>query len=1024
MSGRRITALAMLLPGTWALAQSLQWTQAAPASIVDSTGTVPLAGRLSTIVSVGTGAIAAGEGGVWLSKDAGAAWVPLSDGSWVTALAASGDGSAIYAANALGVSSSFDGGQTWGTPSSSGMPAGAVVERLALDPGNERHVLAALGGPAPALVGSGDGGETWSAVASLDVTDLAWSGSSVLAAARSALLFSSDDGASFAPLATLAGKTWVAVCAAAKGFEALAAGADADVLPIDAAGNLGTPGAVPQAAVAGTTAFALSCSGTSIWLGGAGIWLDANGGAPWSKIAGPSAGIGAIHALAMGVVGVWVASDTGAWQAATGSGLASANQGLLNAGVTGIALGAGGATVAMDALGVGAGGIQGGSAWAQIAAAPALSALTQAGSLYGLVAGSGVLAQSSDGGKTWTSAAAAAGYTALAGSTDGIWLGDGGGVVIAPGGPREQLPGGIVAIAADRSGAAAWAASGAEVWRTADGGQTWVQKSVLPEVPTAMAVDPVRENVIAAATADGEYVSVDGGASWLALSGGLGAAPCAALAFDSGETLWAGTLGRGLWELPLASASPAVQYVLPSTAPVASTVTLPIHIAAFGQPIRGAELDWSESEGGYVVQSGSAVSDAGGNAVVALQVPQQVGTVAVAVGVSGAGAGATVAQSFDATALGLAALAVISGANQQALAGQTLPQPIVIEAEDAYGNPVAGVAVGFTGGDFSAASVITGNDGLAKVAFTLPVQVGAVTLSASAAGGMRASWNEIGTGAPDYSLAITPPVNAVAPFQNASLLLQVAAVNGFNAAVSLRCIVPATGCSVAPASVLPGQSATVTVNGSAAGNQGSMMVEVEGDANHSAVATVLLQALGLTASGNALTLQAGASASLPLAVASINGLAGNVELGATMSDGSPLPATLAAEFQPSAIDLSASSAPMTVQFAVSAGSAARAAPWGRMTLELLFAALLAAEVRSRRGTAPRRRAWGIHRGRGGIRLVLVAGLALLMAGCGGAAGGVVAVVKGSAPAMRYGLVITASSNGLVASLPVTVTVVP
>src|SRR6185437_14839730 len=626
----------------------------------------------------------------------------------------------------------------------------------------------------------------WSAVASLDGTDLAWNGSSVLAAARSALLFSSDDGASFAPLATLAGKTWGAVCAAATGFEALAAGTDADVLPIDAAGNLGTLSAVPQAAVAGATAFALSCSGTSIWLGGAGIWYGANGGATWSKLAGPSAGIGAIHALAMGVAGLWVASHTGAWQAVLGSGLASANQGLLNAGVTGIALGAGGATVAMDALGVGAGGIQGGSAWTQIAAAPALSALTQAGGLYGLVAGSGVLAQSSDGGKTWTSAASAAGYTALAGSADGIWLGDGGGVVIAPGGTREQLPGGIAAIAADRSGAAAWAASGAEVWRTADGGQTWVQKSV----------DPVRENVIAAATADGEYVSVDGGASWLALSGGLGAAPCAALAFDSGETLWAGTLGRGLWELPLASASPAVQYVLPSTAPVASTVTLPIHIAAFGQPIRGAELDWSESEGGRVVQSGSAVSDASGNAVVALQVPQQVGTVAVAVGVSGAGAGATVAQSFDATALGLATLAVISGANQQALAGQTLPQPIVIEAEDAYGNPVAGVAVGFTGGDFSAASVITGNDGLAKVAFTLPVQVGAVTLSASAAGGMRASWNEIGTGAPDYSLAITPPVNAVAPFQNASLLLQVAAVNGFNAAVSLRCIVPATGCSV------------------------------------------------------------------------------------------------------------------------------------------------------------------------------------------------------------------------------------
>ncbi|MFQ5637754.1 MAG: phytase [bacterium] len=84
-------------------------------------------------------------------------------------------------------------------------------------------------------------------------------------------------------------------------------------------------------------------------------------------------------------------------------------------------------------------------------------------------------------------------------------------------------------------------------------------------------------------------------------------------------------------------------------------------------------------------------------------------------------------------------IVMISGTNQSALVGSTLPQPFVVEARDANGQPVRDVEVVFSvmagGGSLSGSLTrITGLDGRAAVTLTLGSAAGANTVSASAAG--------------------------------------------------------------------------------------------------------------------------------------------------------------------------------------------------------------------------------------------------------------------------------------------------
>jgi hypothetical protein len=84
-------------------------------------------------------------------------------------------------------------------------------------------------------------------------------------------------------------------------------------------------------------------------------------------------------------------------------------------------------------------------------------------------------------------------------------------------------------------------------------------------------------------------------------------------------------------------------------------------------------------------------------------------------------------------------MAVVSGANQTAIAGSPLPQPIQIKAEQAYTNaPYPGITITFSdggkGGVFNPASTVADSNGFASTTYTLPKKVGTYTLAASASG--------------------------------------------------------------------------------------------------------------------------------------------------------------------------------------------------------------------------------------------------------------------------------------------------
>src|SRR5205814_1066520 len=91
------------------------------------------------------------------------------------------------------------------------------------------------------------------------------------------------------------------------------------------------------------------------------------------------------------------------------------------------------------------------------------------------------------------------------------------------------------------------------------------------------------------------------------------------------------------------------------------------------------------------------------------------------------------------------ALQVVSGANQSAPVGGSLPQPLVARVIAADNLPVVGVPVTFSatgGGSVNPASAISDTLGLARTSATLGNNVGASSFTASVAGIPVASFTQ------------------------------------------------------------------------------------------------------------------------------------------------------------------------------------------------------------------------------------------------------------------------------------------
>lgn len=100
---------------------------------------------------------------------------------------------------------------------------------------------------------------------------------------------------------------------------------------------------------------------------------------------------------------------------------------------------------------------------------------------------------------------------------------------------------------------------------------------------------------------------------------------------------------------------------------------------------------------------------------------------------------APVETSFSVTALPSSAngLSMVSGDGQSAPVNMPLPQPLVVQVTDGFGNPVAGMEVHWTpvgGGSVSEQSSVTNDQGHSSVVRTLGSAAGAQTTEASAEG--------------------------------------------------------------------------------------------------------------------------------------------------------------------------------------------------------------------------------------------------------------------------------------------------
>ena len=204
------------------------------------------------------------------------------------------------------------------------------------------------------------------------------------------------------------------------------------------------------------------------------------------------------------------------------------------------------------------------------------------------------------------------------------------------------------------------------------------------------------------------------------------------------------------------------------SAPVGAPLAQPLVVQvtdAFGNPIAGVAITWSADAGGSVSQPTTATG-ADGLASVQRTLGPAAGiqhTTASAPGLAGS------PVSFTHTALAGAAtiLELVSGDGQSALVGTSVPDPLVVRARDAAGNPVTGLAVAWVVGDGGGSAApqtsLTDAQGLAATRWTLGSAAGTNTLTAVISGvgtvGFTATANP-GT-PPGLSLEVQPPAAAV-----------------------------------------------------------------------------------------------------------------------------------------------------------------------------------------------------------------------------------------------------------------------
>lgn len=184
------------------------------------------------------------------------------------------------------------------------------------------------------------------------------------------------------------------------------------------------------------------------------------------------------------------------------------------------------------------------------------------------------------------------------------------------------------------------------------------------------------------------------------------------------------------------------------TATVGTALAAPIQIHVVdpysGNPDAGVTVTFSDgcTKAGSMscgtFNPSSVVTEANGNASTTYTVPEKAGTYTLTV--SGTSSGLTIASgttTATATAGAATHMIVSSGSQQTGDEGSTLPNPLVAQAQDAYGNGVAGVTINFAANNGAVPSqptVVSGAKGRASVTLQLPNTACKVNVTASSVG--------------------------------------------------------------------------------------------------------------------------------------------------------------------------------------------------------------------------------------------------------------------------------------------------
>jgi adhesin/invasin len=233
---------------------------------------------------------------------------------------------------------------------------------------------------------------------------------------------------------------------------------------------------------------------------------------------------------------------------------------------------------------------------------------------------------------------------------------------------------------------------------------------------------------------------------------------------------------------------------------------------------------------------------------------------------------AEVEASFSVMALAASAngLAAVSGDGQTGTAGTALPEPLVVQVTDAFGNPIAGVPITWApggGGSVSATSTTTDGGGLTSVTRTLGPAAGAQTTLASSAGlaGSPVTFTHTVTaGSASGVLIVSGNNQSAAPGTTLPESLVVAVVDADSnpvVAAAVTWVVTAGGGTLAPPTGTTdanGRAATQWTLGASVGtNTAQAIVSGVGQAEFTATAAAGTASVIRVVSGNNQTGQAG-----------------------------------------------------------------------------------------------------------------------------------------------------------------------